>query len=212
MYRMIDELIDRYPVLDANRDDIVKAYDVLVHCYENGGKLLVAGNGGSASDADHIVGELMKGFLLPREIGEEFSGRLVDVAGSMGREISAKLQRALPAIALTNHNSLNTAFLNDVDGAMCFAQQTLGYGVGGDVLLGISTSGNSVNVLNAAIVAKAKGMCVIALTGAGGGRISEYADVTIAVSEKETFKVQELHLPIYHCLCMMLEEKFFGVR
>jgi D-sedoheptulose 7-phosphate isomerase len=172
--------------------------------------MLVSGNGGSAADADHIVGELMKGFLIPRRISDELGGKLIEIAGDDGRKISEKLQNALPTISLTNHNSLNTAFSNDVDGDMCFAQQTLGYGVKGDVFLGISTSGNSKNVLYAAIVAKAIDLKVIALTGVGGGRLAQIADVTIAVDEKETYKVQELHLPVYHCLCMMLEQRFFG--
>jgi D-sedoheptulose 7-phosphate isomerase len=210
IYNMVDELVTRYPVLSSNREDIINAYEILVASYENGGKLLVAGNGGSASDADHIVGELMKGFLLPRNISDELSEKLVEIAGDDGKELSEKLQNALPTISLTNHNSLNTAFSNDVDGNMCFAQQTFGYGVEGDAFLGISTSGNSKNVLYAAMVAKAKDLKVIALTGAGGGKLAELADVTIAVDEKETYKIQELHLPIYHCLCMMLEKRFFG--
>jgi D-sedoheptulose 7-phosphate isomerase len=208
--KTVDELIERYPVLNSNRDDIVKAYEILVDSYEHGGKLLVTGNGGSSADADHIVGELMKGFILPRRISDRLRDKLIKIAGDDGMELSGKLQNALPSIALTNHNSLNTAFSNDVDGDMCFAQQTLGYGVKGDVFMGISTSGNSKNVLYAAMVAKAMDLKVIALTGAGGGRLEQIADVTIAVDEKETYKVQELHLPVYHCLCMMLEQRFFG--
>lgn len=206
----VDNLMVRYPILANNRKALLSAYDTLVECYCNHGKLLVAGNGGSAADADHIVGELMKGFSLPRKVDETLRDKLKNIDDNMGTELSEKLQNALPAIALSNHNSLNTAMLNDIDGNMCFAQQVLGYGLYRDVFLGISTSGNSQNVIYAAITAKSKGMKVIALTGKGGGKLSSLADVLINVQEVETYKVQELHLPIYHCLCQMLEERFFG--
>lgn len=210
MYQYIEQLGNRYPVLRGNKKEIVSAYELLVESYEKGGKLLIAGNGGSAADADHIVGELMKGFVRPRRVSEELEIRLSESDPVMGTELAEKLQGALPAIALSNHNSLNTAFLNDVDGTMCFAQQVLGYGKKEDVLLVISTSGNSRNVLYAAVTAKAIGMKVIALTGSEGGRLCTTADVTIAVGAKETYQAQELHLPVYHCLCLMLEEHFWG--
>ncbi len=206
----IDNLLRRYPVLEYNRKQMIDAYAVLEECYENRGKLLVAGNGGSASDADHIVGELMKGFYLSRTIEEELADRMKAIDYRLGEELAGKLQCGLPAIALSNHNSLNTAVLNDIDGNICFAQQILGYGVKGDSFLGISTSGNSKNILFSAIVAKAKGLKVIGLTGKGGGSLSEFADVLIDVAEEETYNTQELHLPIYHCLCMALEDRFFG--
>lgn len=206
----IDELIHRYPVLESGKESIEEAFGILSMCFRRHGKLLIAGNGGSAADAEHIVGELMKGFVLPREIDEVLKAKLQNIDHHMGIELSGKLQQALPAIALNNHSSLNTAFLNDVDGKLCYAQQILGYGEDGDVFLGISTSGNSENILYAAIVAKAQGMKVIALTGAGGGRLADMADVAIIVEEQETYKVQELHLPIYHCLCLMVEEEMFG--
>ena len=209
MNKYIDELIERYPVLEANREAIDQSFEIMAASYEASGKLLIAGNGGSSSDADHIVGELMKGFVLPRKSDDAFKAKLCEIDASMGAELAEKLQGALPAIALTNHNSLNTAFLNDVDGSMCFAQQVNGFGEENDVFLGISTSGNSKNVLYAAITAKAKGLKVIGLTGRGGGKLASIADVVIAVDEKETYKIQELHLPIYHCLCLMLEERFF---
>lgn len=209
MNKYIDELIERYPVLEANREAINHAFEIMAASYETSGKLLIAGNGGSSSDADHIVGELMKGFVLPRKSDGAFKAKLCEIDATMGAELAEKLQGALPAIALTNHNSLNTAFLNDVDGSMCFAQQVNGFGKENDVFLGISTSGNSKNVLYAAITAKAKGLKVIGLTGRGGGKLASIADVVIAVDEKETYKIQELHLPIYHCLCLMLEERFF---
>lgn len=210
MRNLVDELIERYPILEPGRKDITEAFHILLNCFRGHGKLLIAGNGGSAADAEHIVGELMKGFVLKREIDENLKDKLRNVDYDMGNKLSRKLQLALPAIALSNHSSLNTAFSNDVDGQLCFAQQVLGYGKEGDVFLGISTSGNSANVLYAAIVAKAQGMKVIGLTGRDGGRLADMADVVVAVDEKETYKVQELHLPIYHCLCLMVESEMFG--
>jgi Phosphoheptose isomerase len=210
MRNLVDELIERYPILEPGRKDITEAFHILLNCFRGQGKLLIAGNGGSAADAEHIVGELMKGFVLKREIDDNLKDKLRNVDYDMGNKLSRKLQLSLPAIALSNHSSLNTAFSNDVDGQLCFAQQVLGYGKEGDVFLGISTSGNSANVLYAAIVAKAQGMKVIGLTGRGGGRLADMADVVVAVDEKETYKVQELHLPIYHCLCLMVESEMFG--
>lgn len=206
----ISELIERYPILASNAEAIGRVYEILVQCFENGGKLLVAGNGGSAADADHIVGELMKGFRLPRTIRKKLNDKLLMIDNDMGAELSQKLQGALPAIALHNHSSLNTAFLNDVDGSMCFAQQIMGYGNAEDVFMAISTSGNSQNIVYAAIIAKAKGLKVVALTGAGGGKLSSFADEIIVVESDVTHIVQELHLPVYHCLCLMLEERFWG--
>ena len=194
-YEYLDELISRYPVLAPVKADIRTAYETLKECYERGGKLLIAGNGGSCADSEHIVGELMKA--------------LKTVDPQMGAELSEKLQQGLPAIALTGHAGLTTAFMNDVDGSMIYAEQVLGYGKEGDVFLGISTSGNSKNVLYAAVTAKAKGLKVIGLLGRDGGRIRGYSDTAIVVPEQETFKIQELHLPVYHALCLMLEEYFF---
>ena len=208
--KFVDELIERYPVLNGSREDIVQAYLTLEESYLHGGKLLVAGNGGSSADANHIVGELMKGFCLPRKMSEDFADKLKAVDEVRGAVLAEKLQGALPAIALDNHNALNTAFLNDVDGALMYAQQVNGYGNAGDVFLGITTSGNAGNVMYAAVVAKAKGMKVLGLTGKTGGKLAGVADVCIRVNETETYKVQELHLPIYHCLCLMVEKRFFG--
>lgn len=206
----LEELVRRYPVLESSKDDIYKSYEVIAESYQNGGKLMIAGNGGSASDAEHIVGELMKSFVLPRKLDKEYAARLVEADADMGAELADKLQCALPAIALVDHVALSTAYLNDVDPLLSFAQQVNGYGVAGDVFLGITTSGNSKNVLYANTVAKAKGMKTIALTGRDGGKIKDMADVAIVVAENETYKIQELHLPVYHCLCLMLEERFFG--
>lgn len=205
----INELMKRYPQLVVVRKEIEESYEVLKKSYQNGGKLLIAGNGGSCADSEHIVGELMKGFCLERKVPGDFADTLKEIDLEMGTNLAAKLQGALPAIALDNHNALNTAYLNDVDGLLCYAQQVYGYGTTGDVFLGISTSGNSKNILNAAIVAKAKGMKVIGLTGEGCGKLADISDVVIKVPEKETFKIQELHLPVYHCLCLMLEKEFF---
>ena len=206
---MLNELVMRYPVLGIVRDDVNKAYSLLEACYENGGKLLIAGNGGSAADAEHIVGELMKGFVKRRPLPKELKRALIDTDPIRGSELSEKLQQGLPAIALTGHAGLTTAFMNDVDGSMTYAEQVLGYGREGDVFLGISTSGNSKNVLYAAVTAKAKGLKVIGLLGRDGGRIRGYCDTAVVVPEQETFKIQELHLPVYHAICLMLEEYFF---
>lgn len=210
MTEYITDLVNRYPVLEKCKKEIEEAYELLKRCYENEGKLLVAGNGGSASDAEHIVGELMKGFVLPRKLDQESAKFLISVDEEMGCELADKLQGALPAIALVDHVALSTAYLNDVDPLLGFAQQVNGYGVENDVFLGITTSGNSQNILYACTVAKAKGMKVIALTGKNGGKVKDLADVSIIVPEQETYKIQELHLPIYHCLCLMLEKTFFS--
>ena len=210
LYQYIDLLIFRYPQLIVAKDCIVEAYQILEESYTNDGKLLVAGNGGSAADAEHIVGELMKGFVNPRKLEAEYSDALITVNKELGRVLSENLQGALPAIALDGHLALTTAYLNDCEPLLCFAQQVNGYGRKSDVFLGISTSGNSRNILYAATVAKAKGMKVIGLTGEKDSKLSEISDTCIQVPETETYKIQELHLPVYHCLCLMLEDTFFG--
>lgn len=209
-YRHLNLLIERYPELDTVRKDIWSAYVVLKECYENSRKILIAGNGGSAADAEHIVGELMKSFCLPRKVEEKYANALIEADADLGKVLADNLQGALPAIALDGHLALTTAYMNDCEPLLCFAQQVNGYGEGGDVFWGISTSGNSKNILYAAIVARAKGMKVIGLTGAKESKLSAFADVCIKVPQVETYMVQELHLPIYHCLCLMLEESFFG--
>lgn len=210
LYQYIDLLILRYPQLIVAKDCIVEAYQILEESYTNDGKLLVAGNGGSAADAEHIVGELMKGFVNPRKLEAEYSDALITVNKELGRVLSENLQGALPAIALDGHLALTTAYLNDCEPLLCFAQQVNGYGRKSDVFLGISISGNSRNILYAATVAKAKGMKVIGLTGEKDSKLSEISDTCIQVPETETYKIQELHLPVYHCLCLMLEDTFFG--
>ena len=210
MNHQIDLLVSRYPVLEACRGDILKAYTLMAESFARGGKLLACGNGGSAADAEHIVGELMKSFVLERKPDKEFCRKMETVDPEMGAVLAKHLQGALPAIALDGHIALSTAYMNDCEPLLCFAQQVNGYGVEGDVFLGISTSGNSKNVLYAATVAKAKGMTVIGLTGEKESKLSALADVCIRVPEQETYRVQELHLPVYHALCLMLETHFFG--
>lgn len=205
LMRHIDLLVERYPSLESAKNDIVAAYLLLEESYENGGKLLVAGNGGSAADAEHIVGELMKGFKLSRKPETDFAERLVAENQELGSVLAENLQGALPAIALDGHPALSTAYMNDCEPLLCFAQQVNGYGKSGDVFLGISTSGNSKNVLYAATTAHAKGMKVIGLTGAKDSKLKDMSDVCIKAPQTETYMIQELHLPIYHCLCLMLE-------
>lgn len=207
----IELLVKRYPCLAVCSGDIVRAYEILEDCFSHGKKLLIAGNGGSCADAEHIAGELMKGFKLPRRCSSGFAKKLIEAGGTEGELLAERLQGGLPTIALGNHQALNTAYTNDVadGGLLTFAQQTYGYGVEGDVFLGISTSGNSKNVMYAAFVARAKKMKIIGLTGQKGGKLADFADVAIKAPETETYMVQELHLPIYHCLCLMLENKFF---
>lgn len=207
---MLDRFIEKHGDLSACKKEIENAYQILKNCYNNDRKVLIAGNGGSSSDAEHIVGELMKGFLLKRELKEEEKAALIKIDSEKGKYLEQKLQGALPAISLSCHSSLTTAISNDVSGDMIFAQQIQGYGQKGDVFLAISTSGNSRNVVLAAIVAKAKGMKVIGLTGVGGGELARIVDVCIDVPSKETYEIQEYHITIYHCLCRMLEEYFFG--
>ncbi len=206
----LEELISRYPQLLPVKEAIRKAADCIVACYEQGGKLLVCGNGGSCSDSDHIVGELMKGFENKRRITESFKTQLIEASGDRGAYLAEKLQHALPAISLTAHSALITAVANDTDADLIFAQQVVGYGNPGDVIIGISSSGNSQNVIDALITAKAKGMTVIGLTGDTGGKMISYCDILINVQGRRTAFVQELHLPVYHVLCLMVEHHFFG--
>ena len=212
MEEQLNLLIERYPKLAVCKEDIHKAYELLEAAYSNGRKLLVCGNGGSASDSEHIVGELMKEFKLKRKVYSDQATALKAIDPELGQVLADNLQGALPAICLTGHSSLTTAFMNDANADLVFAQQVNGYGKPGDVFLGISTSGNSKNVLYAAVNAKAKGLKVIGLTGAKESKLMKYADVCIRVPETETYKIQEYHLPVYHCLCLMLEEKFFGEK
>ena len=206
----LDLLIMRYPHLECCKGNIIIAFEFIRDCYKNGGKLLVCGNGGSAADAEHIVGELMKGFKKARHLASIEVEKLVEIDSLMGRTLADNLQGALPAIALDGHPALTTAYMNDCEPIICFAQQVYGYGCKNDVLFAISTSGNSRNVLYAVVAAKAKGMVVIGLTGENDSKLSSMSDVCIRVPSTETYQIQELHLPIYHCLCLMLEDYFFN--
>ena len=208
----LELLVERYPVLQSCKQDILNAYGVLENAYIQGNKLLVAGNGGSAADSDHIVGELMKGFKLSRKPDDSFRKAMIKEDKELGTILADNLQGALPAIALDGHPALATAYMNDCEPLLCFAQQVNGYGKSGDVFLGISTSGNSQNILYAAATAHAKGLKVIGLTGKKDSKLSERADICIQVPQIETYMIQELHIPVYHCLCLMLEERFFGEK
>ncbi len=205
----IDNLICRYSNLNVCKDDIVKSYELLKNVVINDGKVLIAGNGGSAADSEHIVGELMKSFVKKRNLSREEKNKILGINQELGNVIANNLQGAIPAIALDGHSALTTAYMNDCEPDLCFAQQVNGYGRKNDLFWGISTSGNSKNVIYASIVAKAKGLKIIGLTGEKESKLSNIADVCIRVPEIETYKIQELHLPIYHCLCLMLEETFF---
>jgi len=210
LMKHVDLLTERYPSLACVKQAVIDAYLIMEGSYAEGGKLLVAGNGGSAADSEHIVGELMKSFKLPRKPDADFSEKLKAVDAELGSVLSENLQGALPAIALDGHVALTTAYMNDCEPLICFAQQVNGFGRPEDVFLGISTSGNSKNILFAAVAAKAKGMKVIGLTGEKNSKLAELADVCIQAPNTETYMIQELHLPIYHCLCLMLEDRFFG--
>lgn len=196
---MLTELLERYPKLLSCKDDILRAREALIRCYEKKGKLLLCGNGGSCADCDHIVGELMKGFFLKRKVDDK----------KIPENIREHLQGSLPAISLSSHTAFMSAFINDAEPSMVYAQMLYGYARPNDVFIGLSTSGNSANVVNAATVAKAIGIGTIALTGKNGGALSEICDVAIRVPETETYKIQELHLPVYHYLCAEVEKHFF---
>ena len=206
----IDLLIERYSKLRIIRQEIIDAYLLMEKSYENGGKLLIAGNGGSAADSEHIAGELMKRFKIPRPVSKEYAEKLKEVDPERGESLAKNLECSMMAIPLVAHEALTTAYINDVDGLGVFAQQLFGYGREGDVFLGISTSGNSKNIMNATVVARASGIKVVGLTGAKGGELATVADIAVKAPETETYMIQELHLPIYHCWCLMLEDHFFG--
>lgn len=196
--------------METCRNSIIDAYQIMEDCYSHDGKLLIAGNGGSAADSEHIAGELMKRFETPRPVPAEFAEKLKSIDPVRGVDLSKNLERGLMAIPLVAHEAMTTAYINDVDGQGVFAQQLYGFGRSGDVFLGISTSGNSKNVISATVVARAIGIKVIGLTGAKGGELAKVADVAVKVPQTETYMIQELHLPVYHCWCLMLEDHFFG--
>ena len=202
------ELFAQYPALEACRADVRMAFDILLAAYRAGGKALCCGNGGSASDCEHIVGELLKKFKRHRDIPSELKARLV-AAGTEGEQLAAKLEGSLPAVSLVSQSGILTAFANDVGWDEAFAQQLLGLAKPGDVLVALSTSGNSRDCVLAATLARALDVKSVALTGEAGGRLGELCDVAIRVPARETYQVQEFHLPVYHALCAMLEEELF---
>jgi D-sedoheptulose 7-phosphate isomerase len=210
MNESLIKLTKKYPELETCVGEIQAAFEVLRESYRSGGKLLICGNGGSAADSEHIVGELMKGFMSKRPVPDAFREKLLQAAPEDGAYIADRLQGALPAISLVSHTALITAYANDVAADLIFAQQVYGYGKPQDVLLGLSTSGNSRNVLLAVKTARAMGLKTIGMTGRTGGAMASCCDVCIRVPHDSTPDVQERHLPIYHALCIMLEEEFFG--
>jgi D-sedoheptulose 7-phosphate isomerase len=202
-------LFKRYPALESCGDEIVRAGELLRKTVDQGGKILVCGNGGSAADADHITGELAKSFCRRRPIDPLLAEKLCALDSERGPRLAAALQGGIPAINLTGHTALTTAFGNDVDPLFVYAQQTLVYGDTGDVFWGITTSGNAKNVYHAALTARAKGIGVLGMTGSSGGLLKALCDVCIAVPAEETYMVQELHLPVYHAICLYLEASFW---
>lgn len=207
---ILQDLVKRYPRLNSCHDGIDLAVEAIITCYKNDSKVLTCGNGGSAADAQHIVGELMKGFTLPRKInGHEMMQK---IGKENGEYICSNLQGSLQAISLVSEVVFLTAHANDIAPDMCFAQQVYGYGREGDILVAISTSGNSRNILYACEVAKAIGVIVIGLTGRSGGKLRDLSHILINVPEDETYKVQELHLPVYHAICLAVENEFFGME
>ena len=209
---LFEELLQRYPKLSECQADIQKTFGALIDSYRSGGKLLVAGNGGSAADSEHIIGELQKSFLFYRKIDLNLYQNLISLYGEDGESLASTLEGAYPAVSLTSMPAISTAFANDVNATACFAQMLSALGKPEDVFLGISTSGNSENIRLALMVAKARGMTSVLLTGETGGVCRDLADISICVPEKETFKIQELHLPVYHALCAMLEAELFEER
>ena len=210
--KFIEELIIRYPQIAGISEKINEAAERLIRCYQNGNKVLICGNGGSSSDSDHIAGELLKGFEQKRPLNDSIKKQLASMSAERGSYLAENLQTGLPAISLSAHSGLVTAVANDTDASLIYAQQVIGFGDPGDVLLGISTSGNAQNVLDAAITARAKGMTVIGMTGETGGKLKHFCDILINVPERRTSFVQELHLPVYHTLCLIVENHFFGTQ
>ncbi len=206
---ILTDLLNRYSELQPLKEQVAAAAETIIETYKNGGKVLVCGNGGSCSDADHIVGELMKSFEGRRPLAKELQDELVSLSPETGKMLAEKLQQGLPAISLTVHQSLITAIANDISGEVIYAQQVVGWGNKGDVLIGLSTSGNSQNVIDAMIVARAKGLKTIGMTGETGGKMREWSDILLNVPERRTAYVQELHLPVYHALCMIVEKEIF---
>jgi D-sedoheptulose 7-phosphate isomerase len=205
----LSQLILKYPDLEPCLSDIQSGFILLRRTFAGGGKLLICGNGGSAADSEHIVGELMKSYLLPRPVPAPVRRRLLECSPSRGAYLADHLQGALPALSLVSQSGLLSAYANDVAPDMAFAQQVYGYGRSGDALLGISTSGSSLNVVNALQVARALGLSTLGLTGEQGGAMNELCDALVRVPWRQTTDIQERHMAVYHALCALLEEAFF---
>lgn len=208
--KSIDQLFERYPALSDLRNNISDAAEMIIDCYKNGGKLLICGNGGSSADADHLTGELMKSFESGRPLDDSFKKRLHEISGTRGKYLAVKLEHSLPAISLSSNTVLTTAISNDVDPSLVFAQQLMGYVNENDVLIGISTSGNSQNIIDACITAKALNIKVIGITGKTGGKMKQYCNVLVNVPETRTAMIQELHLPVLHTICRIAENFFYS--
>jgi D-sedoheptulose 7-phosphate isomerase len=207
---ILDLLCEKYPLLNSVKNAVGKAAEMIIGCYSSGGKLLVCGNGGSCSDSEHLVGELMKSFELKRSIKKDIAEKLTEVSPERGNYLAQKLESGLSAISLTSQTALITAICNDIDANLIFAQQVICYGQAKDVLIGLSTSGNSQNVVDACITAKAMNLKVIGLTGMTGGKMKQYCDILVNVPEERTAYVQELQLPVLHVLCNLIENHFYG--
>ena len=212
MHVYIDQLVERMPELEPMKAAIEEATGAILRMYADGGKVMLCGNGGSAADSEHIAGELMKRFKVTRPVSRELADKLMQIDPERGERLVKNLEMPLRAVPLTSHIAITTAYMNDADATGVFAQQMLGFGDEGDVFLAISTSGNSENIISACVVAKALGIRIIGLTGANESKLSKVADICIRVPETETYKIQELHLPVYHALCLMLESNYFGNR
>ena len=208
--KLIDQVCERYPALSDLRSRISDASEMIIGCYNKGGKMLICGNGGSSADADHLAAELMKSFESVRPLEESFKDRLYEISGIRGKYLAAKLEHSLPAISLSSNTALTTSVSNDIDPSLVFAQQIIGYGNENDLLIGISTSGNSQNIVDACITARALNINVIGITGKTGGKMKQYCDVLVNVPETRTAMVQELHLPVLHTICRMIENHFYS--
>ena len=208
--KLIDRLRERYPALSGIRNSVSEAAEMIIDCYTRGGKLMICGNGGSSAEADHFTGELMKSFELRRPLDDSFKKRLQDISPKRGRYLAENLEHGLPAISLSSNSSVILAVGNDIDLSLVFAQQVIGYGNENDILIGISTSGNSRNITDACITAKALNLDVIGITGKTGGKMKQYCDVIVKIPETGTALVQEVQLPVIHTICRIVEYHFYS--
>lgn len=209
--KFIDEFFGRHADLLPLQETVLQACNMLISAFQNGNKLLLCGNGGSCADCDHIAGEFLKGFLLKRPVNEELKNKMAEQYGETGKDIADKLQQGLPTISLNTHSAAISAFENDVDPELIYAQQVLAYGKPGDVLVGISTSGNAKNVASAVMTANALGLHTIGLTGKDGGKLAQFAEIPLIMPQCETYRIQEDHLAVYHLLCAVVESELFDM-